>query len=129
MNKLIEEILNLHNECFLDKKTYENIQNIFNNSRYMIEYEYIGETLASYMIIHDSVDIYELIEIAVNSKFRRQNLAKTLLEKLPKDKEIHLEVSNLNEAAIKLYLSCGFNKIFFRKNYYLDNSDAYIMKK
>lgn len=95
----------------------------------MVLYIYQNEKLVSYLILHDSVDIYELIEIAVDENFRRQNFAKQILDKMPKDKEIHLEVSNKNEAAINLYLKYGFKQIFVRKNYYSDNTDAYIMKK
>ena len=39
-----------------------------------------------------------------------------------------LEVSDVNEYAIKLYKSVGFNQIFERKNYYEDGSNALIFE-
>lgn len=42
--------------------------------------------------------------------------------------KIHLEVSNKNESGDKSLFKYGFKQIFIRKNYYSDNTDAYIMK-
>ncbi|NYV27719.1 GNAT family N-acetyltransferase [Streptobacillus felis] len=127
-NNEIEEILNLHNECFLDKKKYIDIENMFNNSSYkintIVEEEFIG-----YMILLDSFDSYELFEIAIKEKYRNKGYAKKLLYSISYNKDIFLEVSEKNIAAIKLYEEIGFKKISIRKKYYLDGSNALIMKK
>lgn len=128
-NKLALDILNLHNKYFLDKKKLNDIYSFFTNSRYNIDVVYENDILVAYIIIYDAVDSYELFEIATNENFRNKGYAKKLLDNLPLDKEIFLEVSENNKEALNLYLSYGFKKISTRKNYYLDNSSAIILKR
>ncbi|WP_066900182.1 GNAT family N-acetyltransferase [Streptobacillus notomytis] len=129
MNKTeIEEILNLHNQNFLDKKKYDDIVSIYENPNYSIFCVY-EEELVGYMIILDSFDCYELFEIAIKEKFRNKGYAKKLLHNISYEKDVFLEVSEKNMAAIKLYEKTGFERISIRKKYYLDGSNALIMKK
>nr|WP_136249883.1 N-acetyltransferase [Ningiella ruwaisensis] len=82
------------------------------------------------------IDSAELEDIWVVSSYRRQGLAKTLLEwgihelcalQCP---VLHLEVNADNHAAIKLYERFGFVNVGRRKNYYDDGkgnkSDAFL---
>ncbi|WP_081256262.1 GNAT family N-acetyltransferase [Streptobacillus moniliformis] len=126
--KEIEEILELHNKNFLDKKRYEEIVSMYKNPNYLI-FSIYEEELVGYIIIHDSFDCYELFEIAVKEKFRNKGYAQQLLYNISDDKNTFLEVSEKNIAAIKLYEKIGFEKISIRKKYYLDGSNALIMKK
>lgn len=115
-------IAKIHNECFFEKKDesyFENINNIYNI--YMIE-NY------AYLILIDSIDAYEIFEIAVLKNERNKGNALRLINMLPKDKDIFLEVKSKNKMALNLYLKSGFKRISIRKNYYKDD-DAIIMKK
>ena len=114
-------ILEIHNENFEKKDIsfFENLNNI----------EYIFETENSYLILLDSIDVYEIFEIAVRNSEKRKGLASELLSKLPNDKEIFLEVNENNIVAINLYEKFGFKQISIRKKYYNNKDDAIIMKK
>lgn len=115
-------ISKIHNENFEKKqnaKFFSNIKNIYNI--------YIIENCA-YLILIDSIDVYEIFEIAVSKEYQRKGYATKLLEMLPTDKEIFLEVREDNFAAIKLYEKFKFLKIALRKNYY-GEKNAIIMKK
>lgn len=114
-------ILEIHNENFEKKDIsfFENLNNI----------KYIFETKNSYLILLDSIDVYEIFEIAVRNTEKRKGLASKLLSKLPNDKEIFLEVNENNIAAINLYEKFGFKQISIRKKYYNNKDDAIIMKK
>lgn len=129
MNKLANDILTLHNLLFDNKKKYENILDIINNENYQIFYEYENTTLIAYMIICNMYDSFDIYEIAVKEEYRLKGYANKLLEKLPIDFDIFLEVSELNEKAIKLYKKNRFEVISIRRRYYPDDSNAIIMKR
>lgn len=75
----------------------------------------------------------DIINIAIDEKFRNHGLGKFLLSYLIKSfkeigvKTIFLEVRVSNLAAEKLYKKIGFKVINVRDNYYLDGEDAYLM--
>lgn len=116
-----KNILDIHNENF-DKKTIEYFENLKNISN-------IFENENAYLIVLDSVDVYEIFEIAVRNNKKRMGLASELLKKLPQDKDVLLEVNENNTAAINLYKKHNFKQIHIRKKYYNNNESAIIMKK
>jgi len=96
----------------------------------------INNIVIGYICAELLVDHFDLIAIAVDNNFRRQNIATHLINKLLclctelKITDIFLEVRQNNLSAIKFYENVGFEKISTRKNYYTDtNEDAYIYKK
>ena len=77
----------------------------------------------------------ELLNIAVDSEFRRRGIADLLMKALH-DKatelsaeRVMLEVRKSNLPAIGLYVKHGYQKIAVRKGYYSDGEDADIMQK
>lgn len=128
-NNVIKEVLNLHNKLFLDKKNYEQIEGIFLNEKFFVKYILEKNEFIGYIIVYDSFDSYELFEIAVDENFQNKRYGLNLLEFIPNDKDVFLEVSINNTRAYNIYLKYGFEKISIRKNYYKDGSDAIIMKK
>lgn len=95
-----------------------------------------NNTVVGYLAAELLVDHFDLLAIAVDKKFRRQNFATNLLNKLfnlcqkMKISDIFLEVRQNNLSAISFYEKVAFEKISTRKNYYSDtNEDAYIYKK
>ena len=83
----------------------------------------------SYSIIYERA---ELNYIAVDKQYRKQGIAKELMNYMIEDiknlDNITLEVDIKNEAAIQLYKKFGFEIEAKRENYY-DDSDAYLMIK
>ena len=118
----IKTIVEIHNENFekkVDSSYFESLTNIYNI--YTIENK-------GYLILLDSVDVYEIFEIAVENEYRGKGLAKKLLNMLPDTKPIMLEVNIKNLPAISLYKKMGFKQISLRKNYY-NTDDAIIMRR
>ena len=77
----------------------------------------------------------DLMTIAIHPDFRRQGIAKHLIEELERwaaDRgadSMMLEVDIENQNAIALYAKLGYEKLNIRKNYYGYGKDAQIMKK
>ena len=77
----------------------------------------------------------ELMRIAVLPAYRGKGFGKLLLDgfiegaKTRGAERIFLEVRASNEAALGLYLKCGFEKNRLRKRYYPDGEDALEMCK
>ena len=75
----------------------------------------------------------QILELAVRSDQRRKGIARQLLDAVVKaapGNELHLEVSESNEAAIALYEKYGFvspSPKMVRKKYYKDGSGAVLM--
>lgn len=118
----IKTIVEIHNENFekkVDSLYFESLTNIYNI--YTIENK-------GYLILLDSVDVYEIFEIAVSIKEQSKGIGSRLMSLLPKDKDILLEVNEKNTKALALYKRQGFLQIYERKKYYGDFS-AIIMKK
>ena len=76
----------------------------------------------------------QVMNVAVDEKFRRQGIGKKLFSRLIEEiklcgaNAITLEVRPSNLSAIKLYESFGLKSVGRRKKYYLDNDeDALIM--
>ena len=95
-----------------------------------------NNNVVGYLAAELLVDHFDMLAIAVNKDFRRQNIATCLLNKLfstcteLKITEIFLEVRQNNLPAISFYEKSGFEKIGTRKKYYTDtNEDAYVYKK
>lgn len=80
-------------------------------------------------------DCVELNNIVIRKDKRGNGYSKILLEKLLEissklEREIiNLEVSEVNEPAISLYLKYGFEKVGLRKKYYEGKFDAILMSK
>jgi len=94
----------------------------------------IAGEIVGYLIADIFVDVWHIMNIAVDELHRRKNIASELLESYFSitEQEPHrghtLEVRVSNEAAVDLYRSFGFISSGVRPNYYSDNSeDALIM--
>jgi ribosomal-protein-alanine N-acetyltransferase len=92
--------------------------------------------LVAYLIVSRYVDAWHVMNVAVDSSWRRRGLATQLLEELVARTEgavgrgYTLEVRPSNSSAISLYEKLGFETRGIRRGYYLDNhEDALIMWK
>jgi ribosomal-protein-alanine N-acetyltransferase len=92
--------------------------------------------LVGYLIADTFVDVWHIMNLAVDTPHRRRHVASDLLESYFEvtESEPHrghtLEVRVSNEPAIELYRSYGFVATGVRRGYYSDNrEDALIMWK
>ena len=117
----IKDIVRIHNLNFDNKvdEKYFDISNI---------YKIYEIKDVAYLILIDSIDVYETLEIAVHPDFKRLGYASELINQIPNDKEVFLEANEKNESALGLYHKNGFKIVSKRKNYY-KNDSAIIMKK
>ncbi len=99
----------------------------------------VNNKIVGFCICQQVIDEATLFNIAIHPKYRKQGLAKALLNRLMDElmamsntiSTLWLEVRESNRPAIDLYHSIGFNQITIRKNYYPtasgDQEDAIIM--
>lgn len=88
--------------------------------------------LMGYCFVTQVMDTADLDNIAVSPAFRRQGVARALLDTAfaGMEADIHLEVRASNAPAIALYQKFGFTQCGIRKNYYENpREDALLMLK
>jgi ribosomal-protein-alanine N-acetyltransferase len=88
--------------------------------------------LLGYLVCSRYVDVWHLMNIAVDPDRRRQGIARTLivqmLEQAGPGARFTLEVRTSNAGAIRMYERFGFRPAGHRRRYYHDNGeDALIM--
>ena len=86
-----------------------------------------------YIGLFNTIDDCNIIGIAVLQDKQRQGIGSLLLNKAKEYarenniKTLSIEVDTKNDKAINFYKKVGFLVTNIRKNYYKNNSDAYIM--
>lgn len=96
-----------------------------------------GNQISSFMVLlgKKNSSSMRLYSIAVAPAFRGRGLARAMLAEAVKRAKadgfhfVNLEVSEINEAAVKLYLDEGFEVFGERRAYYKDGSKALLMRK
>ena len=125
----IEQIFNLENEIFKNSafnKGY--IETLIKGDNSFIYIYLIEDKICGYLMVLDSIDVYEILSIATIKEYRSKGIAQELLDKI-KTKDIFLEVRESNQVAISFYKKNKFKEISVRKNYYSEpNENAIIMK-
>ena len=132
-----DEVYNIENQAFFEPWSKKNLIKDLKSNSFLNHYvaEVDGKVVGFYISSH-VMDEAEIFTIAVDSDFQKKGIATSLLNHLVKTslskniKEIWLEVSTKNTAAINLYKKFGFEVMGIRKNYYQKiGADAYNMKK
>ena len=125
----IEQIFNLEKDIFKNSAfSKESTENLVKADNSFIYAYLIDEKICGYLMVLDSIDVYEILAIATVEEYRNKGLAQELLDKI-KTKDIFLEVRKNNEKAINFYKKNNFKQISIRKGYYSDpTEDAIIMK-
>lgn len=95
-----------------------------------------GDRVAGYVGSQTVLDESDMMNIAVDPQYRRQGIARALVEELVKclarkgSRCLTLEVRASNAGAIALYGKLGFVQVGLRKNYYRNpREDAMILRK
>lgn len=89
-----------------------------------------GGTAVGYLVSWHVVDELHVLNVAVVPEFRRQGIARALMEeafafaRTNEVRQVFLEVRKSNDAAIQLYRKLGFSAMNVRKKYYSDDEDA-----
>ena len=125
----IEQIFNLEKDIFKNSAfSKESTENLVKADNSFIYAYLIDEKVCGYLMVLDSIDVYEILAIATVEEYRNKGIAQELLNKI-KTKDIFLEVRENNEKAINFYKKNNFKQISIRKGYYSDpTEDAVIMK-
>ena len=125
----IEQIFNLEKEIFKNSafnKSY--IETLIKGDNSFVYVYLIEDKICGYLMVLDSIDVYEILAIATIEEYRNKGIAQELLDKI-KTKDIFLEVRESNKKAINFYKKNNFKQISIRKGYYSDpTEDAIIMK-
>lgn len=133
----LKEVLLIEKESFSDAWTrkhylYELNDNPF-SVLYVIEKK---EEIIGYIAFMITFHVGQLSKIAINKKYRHQNYATLLMEKMIEHllkihnevvETISLEVRASNYQAIKFYEKHNFEIILRKEKYYQDGEDAYYM--
>ena len=125
----IEQIFNLEKNIFKNSAfSKESTENLVKADNSFIYAYLVDEKVCGYLMVLDSIDVYEILAIATVEEYRNKGIAQELLDKI-KTKDIFLEVRKSNEKAINFYKKNNFKQISIRKGYYSDpTEDAIIMK-
>ena len=125
----IEQIFNLEKEIFINSafnKSY--METLIKGDNSFIYTYIIDNKVCGYLMVLDSIDIYEILAIATIEKYRNKGIAQELLDKI-KTKDIFLEVRESNQVAINFYKKNKFKEISVRKNYYSEPTENAIIMK
>lgn len=91
---------------------------------------YSGEELVGFLAMQETLYELEVVQIAVRKEWQGLGIARQLLETVPQEKEVFLEVREGNTPARTLYQKQGFKEIGCRKGYYhAPTEDAIMMKR
>ena len=125
----IEQIFNLEKDIFKNSAfSKESTDNLVKADNSFISAYLVDEKVCGYLMVLDSIDVYEILAIATVEEYRNKGIAQELLDKI-KTKDIFLEVRESNKKAINFYKKNNFKQISIRKGYYSDpTEDAIIMK-
>ena len=125
----IEQIFNLEKEIFKNSAfTKESTENLIKEDNSFIYTYLIDEKVCGYLMVLDSIDVYEILAIATIEEYRNKGIAQELLDKI-KTKDIFLEVRESNKVAINFYKKNNFKEISIRKNYYSEPTENAIIMK
>lgn len=134
--RIISEI---EGQCFAEGCwSFENVRSSLERDDTVYGIEFKGNSPAGYFLGAVSFEEAELYRVAVLPEYRRSGIGKRLMERFMesvfKAERVFLEVRESNEAAIRLYESCGFEVCGRRKKYYgnedglVYNTDTHLKK-
>lgn len=124
-----EQIFNLEKVIFKNSafsKTY--LETLLKANNSFIYVYLIDNKVCGYLIVLDSIDVFEILAIATVEEYRNKGIAQELLNKI-KTKNIFLEVRESNQVAINFYKKNEFKQISIRKNYYSEPTENAIVMK
>ena len=132
----VEQIANIERECFSLPWSEECVRSELTNPLSLWLTVRHEDLVVGYIGSQTVLGEADIMNVAVDHRYRRLGIGKTLLlelEKNLKEKGVYsltLEVRASNEAAISLYNKLGYSKVGRRPNYYQKpKEDALILRK
>ncbi len=131
----IDLILAVQKDNFSDGWNREQLLSSFNENLLTVICLEINEKVVGFISYSICIDVADIEGVVVISSERGKGYGKQLVQraltelKAKKVQKALLEVRESNLSAIKLYTSCGFEKISVRKKYYPDGENAIVMQK
>ncbi|MBQ7504925.1 MAG: ribosomal protein S18-alanine N-acetyltransferase [Clostridia bacterium] len=128
----VPAIARIEEKCFSNPWSKDSIKSSFANKANRF---YVAEkdgVIVGYMGLSISVDEGYILNVATLPEYRRQGIAKALINHIinmysEKLKFITLEVRPSNTAALKLYEGFGFEQVGERKNYYSNPAENAVL--
>ena len=129
----LESVARLEQTCFSESWSENLLRSGLDNrlDSYLV-YEELGAVLG-YCVLRTLADEGEIQRIAVDPAFRRQGIARKLMEsmaavaRMKGAREVALEVRESNVSARKLYESYGFRQEAVRRDYYRNPAEVAII--
>ena len=132
----VPQIADLEKCCFSDPWSENSIASELDNPLSLWFVAMDGDRLVGYVGSQSVMGWADMMNIAVNPEYRRQGIARALVECLEKGLREHdvtcltLEVRASNAPAQALYKELGFLQVGCRPNYYRNpKEDALILRK
>lgn len=114
----------LENESFSMPWSYAELESCLQKDFYDFFVATEGDALAGYIGMYRVLDEADIVNVAVDKRFRRQGIAAELMAVILETARLRgitavtLEVRDSNDPAIRLYEKCGFRQIGLRRGYY-----------
>ncbi|MCM1438692.1 MAG: ribosomal protein S18-alanine N-acetyltransferase [Roseburia sp.] len=134
-----EDILSvseLEKLCFKGESwSFGTIASAFENPAYCMLVAEEGGEIIGYGCTCTTIDTCDLENVLVAEEYRNSGVGRAVLNGLLSDAKsrgavkVFLEVRVSNSAALRLYLSCGFQGVHARTRYYSDGEDCLVMVK
>ena len=132
----VMQVAALEKQCFSDPWSENSVASELNNPLSLWLVAVDDENLAGYVGSQTVMDETDMMNIAVDPRYRRQGIAQMLVEALGEQLKkaesrcLTLEVRISNAPAIALYEKLGFAQVGKRPNYYRNpKEDALILRK
>lgn len=132
----LEEVFEIEKECFSDKNFFSKKELLSFLEKFpegfLVAKE--GGEICGYGICQKMENLGKIVSLAVRKKWQKNGFGTKILGEMIKIlekagvKEIILHTKVENFRAINLYKKFGFKILERIKNYYLDGSDAFLMK-
>ena len=131
----LDALLSLEQRCYHFPWSRQQFVDEFDNSVASIDVALVEQQIAGYLCSWLICGELQIQNLATSPHYRRLGIGQGLLEYVIERSRrqglgaVWLEVREDNQAAIKLYLRCGFDVRGRRKKYYQDGMDALLLGK
>lgn len=131
----LDEVTVLENTNFSEPWSRQAFMDTINSEEYIYLVATFEDKVVGYAGCYIALDEGNITNIAVDTNYRRVGIGNELMVQLKRLLEgrdvtsIFLEVRESNEAAQKLYKSCGYEEVGMRKNFYSKPQENAIVMK